>query len=66
MTVTAAGRKIVAITARNRRFRPRKRNRENPYATSVHEATVPIMPITAMAIVLKSSFGYWISFQTFT
>ena len=37
--------------------RPGKRNRANPYATSVHETTVPIMPIIAMTSVLNSSRG---------
>ena len=43
MSVTAAGRKIVAISSVNSRLRPGNRNRAKPYATSVHESTVPIV-----------------------
>ena len=57
MSVTAAGRKIVAMSSVNSRFRPGNLNRANPYATSVHESSVPIVPMTAMAIVLNSSRG---------
>ena len=57
MIVTAPGRKIVAITMTNSRLRPGNRNRANPYATSVHEMIVPKVPMSAIAIVLKSSRG---------
>ena len=37
--------------------RPGNRKRAKPYATTVHESTVPIMPITASATVLNSRRG---------
>src|SRR6478736_3227714 len=55
--VTADGRKIVAISSVNSRVRPGNRNRANPYATSVHDTTVPIIPMIAIASVLNSSLG---------
>ena len=57
MMVTAAGRKIVAMSSVNSRSRPGNRKRANPYATSVHESSVPMVEITAIAIVLNSSRG---------
>ena len=57
MIVTAAGRKIVAISSVNRRPRPGNRNRAKPYATSVHDSSVPMVEMTAMTIVLNSSRG---------
>ena len=57
MIVTAYGRKIVAIKSVNSTFLPGKRKRANPYATSVHESTVPIVPMIASASVLNSSRG---------
>ena len=55
--VTAEGRKIVAISSVNSSDRPRNRKRANPYATSVHEASVPTMPMSASAMVLNNSLG---------
>ena len=57
MIVTAAGRKIVAIRSVKRKPLPGNRNRANPYATSVHEMSVPMVDTTAMKIVLNSSRG---------
>ena len=57
MIVTAAGRKMVAMSRLNRSVRPGKRNRAKPYATSVQDSKVPIVEMTAMAMVLKSSRG---------
>ena len=57
MMVTAAGRKIVAISSVNRRLRPGNRNRANPYATSVHDSNVPIVEIRAIVTVLNRSRG---------
>ena len=57
MIVTAAGRKIVAISSVNRRFRPGNWKRANPYATRVHERSVPIVPMMAIIAVLNSSRG---------
>src|SRR4026208_2554040 len=57
MNGTGAGRKIVAISRVNSRFHPGKRNRAKPYATSVHEISVPIVEITAMMIVFRKSRG---------
>ena len=64
--MTAAGRKIVAIRIVNSSDRPGNRNRAKPYATSVHETTVPIIPITAIATVLNRSRGKSIRFHTST
>ena len=57
MIVTAAGRKIVAISSVNRRLRPGNRKRANPYATSVHEINVPIVETRAMITVFSRSRG---------
>ena len=57
MIVTADGRKMVAIRIVNRMFRPGNRNRANPYATSVQDISVPIMPMTAIATVLNRRRG---------
>ena len=53
----ASGRKIVAISSVNSRSRPGNRKRANPYATSVHDSSVPIVEMIAMAAVLNSSRG---------
>jgi hypothetical protein len=57
MRVTAAGRKIVDSRTRKRMSRPRKRNREKPYATTTQERSVPAVPMRASMTVLKSSLG---------
>ena len=59
-----AGRKIVAISSVNSRPRPGNLNRANPYATRVHESTVPIVPMTAIATVLNSRRGKSMRSQT--
>ena len=63
MMVTAAGRKIVAISSVNRRSRPGKSKRAKPYATSVHEISTPMVEITE-TMVLNSSRGKSIRSQT--
>ena len=55
--MTAAGRKIVAIRSVKRRLLPGKLKRAKPYATNVHEISVPIVPMSAIATVLNSSRG---------
>ena len=63
-TVTAAGRKIVAIRIVNRSDRPGNRKRANPYATSVQDTTTPTMPMSEIASVLNSSRGKSMRSQT--
>ena len=62
--MTAPGRKIVASRIVNSRPRPGNRNRANPYATSVHESTVPKVPIADSRIVFRSRSGKLIRSQT--
>src|SRR4051794_25533973 len=62
--VTWNGRMIVAMRTTNRTFRPGKRNRAKPYATSTDESTAPIVLSTAIAIVLKNSRGKFSCDQT--
>src|SRR6266511_6030285 len=57
MTVTAKGRKIVAMTSVKSLPRPGNRKRANAYATRVHDRTVPIVVMIAMAAVLKKIRG---------
>src|SRR6266542_2727006 len=57
MTVTAKGRKIVAMTSVNSLPRPGNRKRAKPYATRVHDRTVPIVVMIAIAAVLKKIRG---------
>src|SRR5713226_10308241 len=53
--VTCCGRMIVPTRMVNRIVLPGIRKRENPYATTTAELTAPIVPITAMATVLKNN-----------
>jgi len=55
--VTAPGRKIVASRTVKARPRPGKRNRAKPYATSVQEMTVPMVPISASNTVFSRACG---------
>ncbi len=57
MIVTAVGRKIVAMSSVKRSVRPGNLNRAKPYATSVHEISVPIVEMIAIVAVLNSSLG---------
>ena len=41
----------------NSAFRPGNRNRAKPYATSVHDVTVPIIENRAIRIVFNNSRG---------
>src|SRR3954469_18933159 len=55
--VTWNGRMIVAMRTTNSAFRPGKRKRAKPYATSVEETTAPIVLRSAIPAVLNSRRG---------
>ena len=57
MSVTWNGRMIVAMRMTNSAFLPRNRNRANPKATRIEDATAPIVDSRAITNVFRSSRG---------